>query len=66
MTIPLSFLAGILVGARIILEIKAVAALLTAHEAQLLTNLRMGRVRVGLLVSVRACRLKDGLPRLVA
>jgi GxxExxY protein len=64
-TIPLGFRADILVDKAVILEIKAVAALLPAHEAQLLTYLRMSRISVGLLMNFHASLLKDGLLRLV-
>ena len=64
-TIPLGFRADIVVENTIILEIKAVAALLSTHEAQLLTYLRMSRLRVGLLMNFHAPRLKDGLRRLI-
>ena len=36
-----------------------------AHEAQLLTYLRMSQVRVGLLMNFHAIRLKDGLRRFI-
>jgi GxxExxY protein len=64
-TIPLGFRADILVDGAVILEIKAVASLLPAHEAQLLTYLRMSRISVGLLMNFHAKLLKDGLARLV-
>jgi GxxExxY protein len=35
------------------------------HEAQLLTYLRMSRVRIGLIMNFAAPRLKDGLRRFV-
>ncbi len=63
--IPLGFRADILVDGAIIIEIKAVATLLPAHEAPLLTYLRMSRISVGLLMNFHAHRLKDGLLRLV-
>jgi GxxExxY protein len=64
-TIPLGFRADILVDNAIILEIKAVASLLPAHEAQLLTYLHMSRICVGLLMNFQARLLKDGLIRFV-
>jgi GxxExxY protein len=64
-TIPLGFRADILVDAPLILEIKAVPALVPAHEAQLRTYLRMSGIRVGLLMNFHASRLKDGLLRFV-
>jgi GxxExxY protein len=66
MRIPMGFRADILVADTIILEIKAVPALLPVHEAQLLTYLRMSDLSVGLLMNFHAIRLKDGLKRLVA
>jgi GxxExxY protein len=48
-----------------ILEIKGVAAFIPAHEAQILTYLRMSHVRIGLLLNFHATRLKDGIQRFV-
>jgi GxxExxY protein len=62
-TIPLGFRADIVVDRAILLEIKAVAALLPAHQAQILTYLRMSEIRVGLLMNFHANLLKDGLLR---
>jgi GxxExxY protein len=59
------FRADILVDRQLILEIKAVASILPAHEAQLLTYLRMSGLRLGLLFNFHARLLKDGLRRLV-
>ena len=55
------FRADIIVENAIILEIKAVAAILPAHEAQLQTYLRMSWI--GLIMNFAALRLKDGLRR---
>ena len=60
------FRADILVADQVILEIKAVAAILQAHEAQSQTYLRMSGIRIGLLLNFHAERLKDGLCRFVA
>jgi GxxExxY protein len=49
MSIPLGFRADILVDDIVILEIKAVPALLPAHDAQLQTYLRMSSIPIGLL-----------------
>jgi GxxExxY protein len=64
-TIPLGFRADIIVENTIILEIKAVAALLPAHQAQLLSYLRMSQLRIGLLMNFHAPRLNDGLRRFI-
>jgi GxxExxY protein len=62
MSIPLG---DILVDVIVILEIKAVPALLPAHDAQLQTYLRMSGIPVGLPLNFHAVRLKDGLRRFV-
>jgi GxxExxY protein len=60
------FRADIVVERQVILEIKAVAAILPAHEAQLLTYLRMSGIPIGLILNFHASRLIDGLRRFVA
>lgn len=64
-TIALGFRADIIVDHAIIIEIKAVSTLLPAHEAQLLTYLRMSQISIGLLMNFHAKMLKDGLVRLI-
>ena len=59
------FRAGVLVDGQLIIEIKAVASIPPAHEAQVLTYLRMSNLRLGLLFNFHARRLKDGLRRFV-
>jgi GxxExxY protein len=63
--ISLGFRADIVVEDTVILEIKGVAAFIPAHEAQILTYLRMSHVRIGLLLNFHATRLKDGIQRFV-
>lgn len=53
-----------LVGGRLVVELKAVDALLDVHEAQLLTYLKFSRCRIGLLLNFRATILTRGLKRL--
>ena len=59
------FRADILVDRQQIIAIKAVAAILPAHDAQVLTYLRMGGLRLGLLFNVHARLLKVGLRRFI-
>jgi GxxExxY protein len=63
--IPLGFRADILLAETVILEIKAVPALVPAHKAQLQTYLCMSMIPVGRLLNFHALRLKDGLRRFV-
>ena len=58
-SIPMGFRSDIVVGDAIILEIKAVAAILPAHEAQILTCLRMSGKRLGFIMNFHAPRLRE-------
>lgn len=53
----------ILIPGLVILEIKAVQALLPIHEAQLLTYMKLAGVSRGLLINFNERLLKDGLSR---
>jgi len=59
------FRADVVVERQVILEIKAVAAILPAHEAQLQTYLRMSGIKIGLILNFNTSRLIDGLRRFV-
>jgi GxxExxY protein len=55
----------LLVGGRIIVELKAVEKLVAIHEAQLLSYLKATGLRLGLLINFNVPLLKDGVKRLV-
>ena len=55
----------LLVGDKVVVELKAVERLLPVHEAQLLTYLRLTQKRVGLLINFNVPVLKDGVKRMV-
>lgn len=55
----------LLVADSVVVEIKAVADLLPIHEAQLLTYLKLGGWKVGLLVNFNVPVLKRGIRRRV-
>ena len=63
--IPLGFRADIVIADAIILEIKAVTAIVPAHEAQILTYLRISGKSLGLIMNFHAPKLKDGLRRFI-
>ncbi|HVX65090.1 MAG TPA: GxxExxY protein [Bryobacteraceae bacterium] len=54
-----------LVGEEVVVEAKSVEAVLPIHEAQLLTYMRLGGWRVGLLINFNVPILKQGLRRRV-
>jgi len=49
----------------VVVEVKAVEALLPIHEAQVLTYLRLGGWKVGLLLNFNVPVLRRGIKRLV-
>jgi GxxExxY protein len=62
--IECGFRLDILVENCMIIELKAVDRLLPIHRSQLLTYLRISKIRVGLLINFNSRALKDGLVRL--
>ena len=55
----------LLVMDSVVVEVKSIAALEKIHEAQLLTYLRLGGWKVGLLINFNVPLLKDGIKRRV-
>ena len=55
----------LLVAQAVVVEVKAVDALLPVHEAQLMTYLHLGGWHVGLLINFHEYALKDGIRRKV-
>ena len=53
----------LLVDESVVVEIKAIEALAPIHEAQLLTYLRIGGWRLGLLINFNVAVLKNGIRR---
>ncbi|MBC8353278.1 MAG: GxxExxY protein [Planctomycetes bacterium] len=55
----------IVVEAKVLIELKSVAALLPLHEAQLMTYLKLSGFKVGLLMNFNVELLKNGIRRRV-
>ena len=55
-----------LVADMIVLEVKAIDALLPIHQAQLLSYLKIGGWKLGLLINFHVPLLKEGIKRVVA
>jgi GxxExxY protein len=53
----------VLVEQQLILELKAVEEITGVHEAQLLTYMKLSRIRTGLLINFNVPVLKDGIKR---
>lgn len=63
--LDVAYRIDLLVEACVVVEIKAVSNILPVHEAQLLSQLKLGDYRVGLLINFNVARLKDGIVRKV-
>ena len=57
------YVLDLVVENQVVIELKAVDALLPVHAAQLLTYLRLLNMPVGLLVNFRVSRLVEGIKR---
>ncbi len=55
----------LLVDRRLIIELKAVSAVEPIHEAQILTYLKLAKIKTGLLINFNVPLLKDGIKRFV-
>ena len=54
-----------LVCERLVVEVKAVEAILPVHRSQLLTYLKWSNTRLGLLINFNAAPLKSGITRVI-
>ena len=61
----IGFRADLIVGGKVIVEIKSVEAISPVHRKQLLTYLRLTGLRLGLLINFNVELIKDGITRVV-
>ena len=59
------FRVDLLVERRVVVELKSVQSLSPVHKKQVLTYIRRGDFRLGLLINFGAVLLKDGITRVV-
>ena len=64
-TLPSCYRIDLIVEELIVVEVKAIERLLTVHEAQLLTYLRLVNSPAGLLMNFNVAKLTDGVKRLI-
>jgi GxxExxY protein len=55
----------ILIDNKVVVEVKSINSLLDIHLAQLLTYLRIGKFKLGLLINFNSPLLKDGIKRVI-
>lgn len=63
--IDAGYRADFIVDREVILEIKSVQKLLPIHEAQMLTYMKLGSYKLGLLLNFNEQLLKSGIKRLI-
>lgn len=63
--LDLGFRADVIVGNKVIVEIKSIEALHAVHYKQLLTYLRLTNLKLGLLINFNEALIKDGITRIV-
>ncbi len=59
------FRADLIVASLVTIELKSVEVVAPVHKKQLLTYLRLGDKRLGLLINFGAALIKDGITRVV-
>lgn len=65
LTIDNGYRIDLLVGDRVVVELKAVEKILPVHRAQLLSYLRLGGFKLGYLLNFHVAHLRDGIIRMV-
>ncbi len=55
----------IVIEGKVIVELKCVESILPVHEAQLLTYLKLAKIKTGLIINFNSSLLKDGIKRMV-
>jgi len=63
--LEIGYRVDLIVGDKVIIEIKSIEALAPIHKRQLLTYLRLANMRLGLLIHFNVERIKDGIQRVV-
>lgn len=64
-TLNCGYRIDLLVENKVIIEIKSLESLHDIHFAQVLTYLKLGNFKLGLLMNFNVFRLKDGIKRVV-
>jgi GxxExxY protein len=62
--LPDAYRLDLLVDQTVIVEIKAIDRVVAVHQVQLLTYLRLSKLRLGLLLNFNVRQMRDGVTRL--
>lgn len=60
-----AYRADLLVDSKVIVELKSVETMSALHAKQVLTQLRMGGLKLGLLINFGEAHLKNGIKRII-
>lgn len=60
-----AFRADLIVGERVIVELKSVSTTTPVHAKQLLTQLRLSGLKLGLLINFGEAHLRNGIKRVI-
>ena len=63
--IDCAYRVDFIVGGLVVLELKAIQEILPIHHAQILTYLRLLKLRLGMLINFNVPVLKDGIKRVI-
>ncbi|MDP2241412.1 MAG: GxxExxY protein [Burkholderiales bacterium] len=63
--LDIGYRLDLLVEDKIVVEVEAVEKLLPLHRAQLLTYLKLGGYRVGLLLNFNSVHMREGINRVI-
>ncbi len=61
----IGFIPDVIVGEKVIIELKSIETLAEVHYKQLLTYLKLTGLKLGLLVNFKVPLIKDGIHRIV-
>jgi GxxExxY protein len=65
LTIENGYRVDLLVDDRVVVELKAIEAVLPVHRGQLLSYLRLGGFKLGYLLNFNVAHMRDGITRMV-
>jgi len=65
LTIEHGYRIDLLVGERVVVELKALETILPVHRGQVLSYLRLGGFKLGYLLNFNVAHMRDGITRMV-
>src|SRR6185369_14468169 len=63
--LDLGYRLDLVVEDQLVIELKAIENVLSVHKAQLLSYLRLSKMKLGLLINFHTTHLRDGITRIV-